>query len=80
MEGLLPRLLVAVACMAAGALAGHLANGNRSTLVGALVGAVIGLASVVVLDGVRGWRLMRWLRGAHDQAAPRDSGFWGEVG
>jgi len=80
MEGLLPRLLVGVVCMAVGALAGHIANGNRSTLVGALVGGLVGLASVVAFDALRGWRLMRWLRGAHDQAAPRDAGFWGEIG
>jgi len=79
MEGLLPRLLVGVLCMAAGALAGLIAHGNRSTLVGALIGGLIGLASVVVLDALRGWRLMRWLRGTHDHPAPRDSGFWGEV-
>src|SRR5689334_24943790 len=80
MEGLLPRLLVGIVCMAAGALAGHIANGNRSTLVGALIGALVGLAGVVAFDALRGWRLMRWLRGAHDDAAPRDAGFWGEIG
>ena len=79
MERLLPRLLVGVLCMAAGALAGHIANGNRSTLVGALLGGVVGLAGVVVVDGVRGWRLMDWLRGERATAAPRDSGFWGEL-
>ena len=79
MEGLLPRLLVGVLCMAAGALAGLIAHGNRSTLIGALIGGLVGLASVVVFDALRGWRLMRWLRGTHDHPAPRDSGFWGEV-
>ncbi|HZW73460.1 MAG TPA: phosphate regulon sensor histidine kinase PhoR, partial [Caldimonas sp.] len=79
MEGLLPRLLVGVLCMAAGALAGLIAHGNRSTLVGALIGGLVGLACVVVFDALRGWRLMRWLRGTHDHPAPRDSGFWGEV-
>ncbi len=79
MERLLPRLLVAALCMAAGALAGFIAHGNRSTVVGALIGAVVGLASVVVFDGLRGWRLMRWLRGTHEHPAPRDAGFWGEI-
>jgi len=79
MEGLLPRLLVGVLCMAAGALAGVILNGNRSTLVGALIGGIVGLACVVAFDALRGWRLMRWLRGTHDHPAPRDSGFWGEV-
>ena len=80
MEGLLPRLLVGIVCMAAGAFAGHIVGGNRSTVVGALIGGVLGLAGVVVFDALRGWRLMRWLRSAHEQAAPRDAGFWGELG
>jgi two-component system phosphate regulon sensor histidine kinase PhoR len=80
MEGLLPRLLVGVLCMVAGAFAGLVTNGNRSTLIGALIGGMIGLAGVVAFDGLRGWRLMRWLRGTHDRPAPRDAGFWGEVG
>jgi two-component system phosphate regulon sensor histidine kinase PhoR len=79
MERLLPRLLVGVLCMAAGALAGAIAHGNRSTVVGALIGGLVGLASVVAFDALRGWRLMRWLRGTHDRPAPRDSGFWGEL-
>src|ERR1700739_4824639 len=79
MERLLRRLLVAALCMAAGALAGFIAHGNRSTVVGALIGAVVGLASVVVFDGLRGWRLMRWLRDTRGHPAPRDAVFWGET-
>jgi two-component system phosphate regulon sensor histidine kinase PhoR len=79
MERLLPRLLVGVLCMAVGALAGAIVHGNRSTVVGALIGGLVGLASVVAFDALRGWRLMRWLRSAHDHPAPRDSGFWGEL-
>lgn len=80
MDGLLPRLLAAVLCTAAGAVAGHIVHGNRSTLVGALFGALIGFAGVVVVDAFRGRRLMQWLRGAQETAAPRDAGFWGEMG
>ena len=29
---------------------------------------------------MRGLRLMRWLRGSHEDLAPRDTGFWGEIG
>jgi len=79
MEGLLPRFLVAVLCMAAGAAFGHIANGNRSMLVGMLVGGLLGFAGVVAFDALRGWRLMRWLRGTHETPAPRDAGFWGEM-
>ena len=80
MDGLLPRFLVGLLCMAAGALAGAVIGGNRSTVVGALVGGVLGFAAIVVVDAVRGWRLMRWLRGSQETPAPRDAGFWGELG
>jgi len=80
MDGLLPRLLVALLCTATGAVAGHIANGNRSTLIGALAGGLVGFAGVVAVDALRGWRLMRWLRGTHETPAPRDTGFWGETG
>jgi two-component system phosphate regulon sensor histidine kinase PhoR len=80
MDGLLPRLLVALLCTASGAVAGHIANGNRSTLIGALAGGLLGFAGVVAVDALRGWRLMRWLRGTHETPAPRDTGFWGETG
>ena len=80
MDGLLPRLLVALLCTAVGAFAGSIASGSRSTLIGALIGGLLGFAGVVALDTLRGWRLLRWLRGAHDGAAPRDAGFWGEIG
>ncbi|MDQ6638847.1 MAG: phosphate regulon sensor histidine kinase PhoR, partial [Pseudomonadota bacterium] len=46
----------------------------------ALLGGLLGFAGVVVFDAARGWRLLRWLRGAQDTPAPRDAGFWGEVG
>src|SRR4051812_43532911 len=80
MEQMVPRFLIPMLCMAAGAFAGHVANGNRSGLIGALFGALVGFVGVVALDALRGWRLMRWLRGTHEDAAPRDAGFWGEIG
>ena len=57
---------------AAGAFAGNVANGNRTTLIGALVGALLALIGVLTFDALRGWRLLRWLRSAHEAAAPRD--------
>ncbi len=80
MDGLLPRFLVGLLAMAAGALVGMVVGGNRSTVVGMLVGGVLGFAGIVAVDALRGWRLMRWLRGSHEQPAPRDAGFWGEIG
>ena len=80
MDGLLLRVVAGLACLAVGAMAASFAGGDRSTLIGALLGRLIGFAAVVVLDGLRGWRLMRWLRGEHAGPAPRDAGFWGELG
>jgi two-component system, OmpR family, phosphate regulon sensor histidine kinase PhoR len=80
MSWLLPRVVAALLCMAAGGLFGLVVAGERSALLGAAIGGLIGFAAVIALDSLRGWRLMRWLRGSHDDAAPRDAGFWGEIG
>ena len=80
MSWLLPRLVAALLCLAAGALAGLVVSGQRGALTGALLGGLVGFAAVVAIDSLRGWRLLRWLRGSHDDAAPRDSGLWGEIG
>ena len=48
--------------------------------IGMMVGAVLGSTVVAMQDGLRGRRLMRWLRSAQDVSAPRDRGFWGEMG
>jgi len=80
MSWLLPRLVAALLCLAGGAFGGLVVAGERGALIGALLGGLIGFAAVVTLDSLRGWRLLRWLRGARDDAAPRDSGLWGEIG
>ena len=80
MNGLLPRLGVGLLAMLAGGLAAGLLGGEGRALSGALLGGLLGFAAVVVFDAVRGWRLLRWLRGAQDTPAPRDAGFWGEIG
>lgn len=47
---------------------------------GVLIG-VSGTALVLLLlDSVRGHRLLSWLRGAQEHPAPRDTGLWGELG
>jgi two-component system phosphate regulon sensor histidine kinase PhoR len=79
MGWLLPRLLAGLLAAAFGAFAGLIAGGERAALVGALLGALIGFATLVGLDSLRGWRLIRWLRGSHEGTAPRDAGFWGEI-
>ncbi len=69
---------LAVAVLAAlGALLGH-AYGTPWT--GAALMASVCAMVVVARDGLRGHRLMEWLRGEQAGAAPRSSGIWGELG
>jgi two-component system phosphate regulon sensor histidine kinase PhoR len=77
---LLSRLLVGVAAMGAGGLLGYLVGPARSPVLGVLLGATAVVAVLVVLDTVRGMRLIGWLRGTQEGDAPRDAGFWGEIG
>ncbi len=75
-------LLTALAVAAVAALIGHLA----ATVLGlpttgwAIAGALLGLALVAARDALRAGHLMAWLRGAQSADAPRDTGFWGELG
>ena len=49
-------------------------------MIGASLGGLLGFLGVVLFDALRGWRLLRWLRGGSlSTTAPRDSGFWGEL-
>ncbi len=64
--GALPGVLI-------GMLAGH-------AVVGMATGAMLTVTAVVVRDSLRGQSLMNWLRGPQSSQAPRDTGFWGELG
>lgn len=44
------------------------------------VGVVSGVLLTLLVDAVRGHRLLSWLRGNQLENAPRDTGLWGEVG
>jgi two-component system, OmpR family, phosphate regulon sensor histidine kinase PhoR len=79
---LLPRLLTALAVAAAVGLIGHLvATMLRLPTTGwAVAGALLGLALVAGRDALRAGHLMAWLRGSQTADAPRDTGFWGELG
>ncbi len=80
MSWLLPRLLVVLAALGLGALGGHFAGAAlHSAELGMAIGAAVGVALVVLLDTVRGARLLRWLRGDMALGAPRDAGFWAEL-
>ena len=77
----LPRSLGTALGVAAGGLVGAAvaASLGRPAL-GALMGAALAAAVVVAGETWRGYRLIRWLRGAHDAPAPGGSGWWGELG
>lgn len=81
MSWLLTRIVAALAALAAGSAIGWAigvvlhAPGS-----GAAVGGAAGVALVALLDTLRGHRLMHWLRGTQEGDAPRDTGFWGELG
>jgi len=81
MSWLLSRTLLAALVVAIGALLGGvLWHASGSAPWGAAIGAGLGACVLVLSDGLRGHRLMNWLRGPQAGAAPRDAGFWGELG
>ncbi len=81
MNWLLSRLVGALLALGVGGGLGYLAGAwLKVPLAGSILGAACGLALVVVRDTLRGARLIEWLRGAQDAPAPRDAGFWGEIG
>jgi two-component system phosphate regulon sensor histidine kinase PhoR len=47
---------------------------------GAVLGAMGALLLVALADALRAAKLLKWLRGSQADPAPRDAGFWGEVG
>jgi two-component system, OmpR family, phosphate regulon sensor histidine kinase PhoR len=81
MGWLIPRLLAATLAVLAGGLVGMLVgNAWHGPALGALVGAALAALAHAFVDAWRGHRFMNWLRGQMEQPAPRDAGFWGEVG
>ncbi len=77
----LPRLLATLLALALGGGLGHVAGAALGfPELGAGAGAAAALGLAVVLDVLRAARLMRWLRGDMSTDAPRNTGFWGELG
>ena len=85
MNWVLSFLLKALLAAALGALLGDVAGSLLATGhpagTGAFVGAAIGALLAALVDALRGGRrLLSWLRGPQTGSAPRDAGFWGEMG
>lgn len=81
MGWLVPRLLAAVLAVVAAALVGLIVGlAWRMPALGAVLGAATGAFVHAFVDAWRGHRFMDWLRGQMEGGAPRDAGFWGEVG
>jgi two-component system phosphate regulon sensor histidine kinase PhoR len=81
MTWFLPRLLLALGAALIGFFVGvavQAATGIES--LGLALGVVVGVALLLVVDAVRGHRLLDWLRGNQLDSAPRDTGLWGELG
>ena len=81
MSWLLTRTLVAMLAAVVGVTIGRAIGGTfEEGRLGGLFGGALSVAAVVLVDAWRGQQLLSWLRGAQDRAAPRDAGFWGELG
>lgn len=81
MTWILPRLLASLIALLIGGLFGYfIGRALDAPVFGALAGAALAVAFMAGFDAMRGYRLMHWLRGSHLDGAPRDSGFWGELG
>ena len=81
----LARTAAALVVLAAGALLGSWVGALAvpaalAPVWGAAAGAGLAFLVLVVRDSLRGQSLMNWLRGAQAGPAPRDTGFWGELG
>ncbi len=77
----LGRLAAALLGLALGAGLGWLIGSFSNTAAwGAGVGAFLGVLVVGLREAARAARFLEWLRGAQATPAPRDAGFWGEVG
>ncbi len=81
MDGLLPRLITSLALTLIGGGLGALAGWSLGVPVTvAIIGSAIGSAIGVARESVHAYRLVAWLRSDQRLPAPREAGFWGELG
>ena len=77
----LTRTLAALLAVVGGALVGALLGWLvQHPLPAMFMGGLVTMALLVLRDSWRGQALMDWLRGPLTAPAPRDAGFWGELG
>jgi two-component system phosphate regulon sensor histidine kinase PhoR len=81
MTWLIYRLLLALGAAMLGFVVGTVVRSATGMAgFGLMVGAVSAALLMLMLDTVRGHRLLSWLRGNQLENAPRDTGLWGEIG
>lgn len=81
MTWLLYRLLLALGAALLGVLVGEVFRSvTGMEHLGMAFGVLCAALLVLMLDAVRGHRLLNWLRGSQAESAPRDTGLWGEIG
>jgi two-component system phosphate regulon sensor histidine kinase PhoR len=81
MTWLLYRLLMALGAALLGFIVGAVVrSATGHDALGLLAGVVSAAVLMLMLDAVRGHRLLSWLRGNQFDNAPRDTGLWGEIG
>lgn len=81
MTWLLYRLFMALGAALLGFLIGAIVRAlTGMDNLGLIFGAMSAALLVLMLDAVRGHRLLSWLRGNQVESAPRDTGLWGEIG
>jgi two-component system phosphate regulon sensor histidine kinase PhoR len=81
MPWFLPRLLLALLAVLLGFAVGSATRAVTGIdALGLGVGVAFGVGLPLMVDALRGYRLLEWLRGKQLENAPRDTGLWGELG
>lgn len=81
MGWLVTRLLAASLSVLLASLTGWLVGrASQLPVLGILLGALLGALGYALFDALRGQRFLTWLQSRGGVSAPRDTGFWGEVG
>jgi two-component system phosphate regulon sensor histidine kinase PhoR len=81
MTWILPRLAAGLLGLLVGALAGYLVGRwIDAPVLASMFGASVAVGVLATFDALRGARLIHWLRSPQVVEAPRESGFWGEIG